>query len=328
MANKYASLFQDTQSAIFQALCELINEMHDGKTVTFGNIIDRLPYVDWSNREQMTNFLQAIFDFGTDTPERNSVARPVSDKPVPFVPSRIELLWLKGMLADDKTAFLLSPELREKLKHCLESVPMIEVSTYWEQIRETGDDTVDPHLQSTLNLLAQALQNKVCVRYRNETRQNGENVGTAAPVRLEYDVYAARWRVIFWLTDEERAIKANVSRLNDLTLTDTPCPNDLDVRFRQFLDVKERTVVLTLRPLYNAVERCFALFSTYDKEAVFLEKEDRYRLTVHYYDFDRQEMIYHVLSLGAAVAVEEPSDFREEIIRRLREAKTVYDSQA
>ena len=77
------------------------------------------------------------------------------------------------------------------------------------------------------------------------------------------------------------------------------------------------TLLLNLKN--NAAERAFFLFAPYDKEASFDEENGVYTLTVFYYDFDEQEMIGQILSLGSAARVLAPEKMRQEIIAVLRD---------
>ena len=86
-----------------------------------------------------------------------------------------------------------------------------------------------------------------------------------------------------------------------------------------FLVARRRSVTLRLAPKNNAVERAFCLFAPYDKEAAFDEESGVYTLTVFYYDFDEQEMIGQILSLGSAARVLAPEKMRQEIIAVLRD---------
>ena len=73
----------------------------------------------------------------------------------------------------------------------------------------------------------------------------------------------------------------------------------------------------------DAFDRCYSLFSAYDKEA-FAESEDVYNIKVYYQDFDRREIIARILSLGSAAIVLEPEDIRDEMVERLKQAWELY----
>lgn len=97
----------------------------------------------------------------------------------------------------------------------------------------------------------------------------------------------------------------------------------METVFQGFLNKKRRSLRLRVHERNNAVERCFLLFASYDKEAY--REEHSYVLTVRYYAFDAREVFEKVLSLGAAVEILSPMVWRERMRNVLREAAAQYE---
>ena len=155
--------------------------------------------------------------------------------------------------------------------------------------------------------------------YKYLDRAGNIHKGVAAPCRLEYDCAQHRIRLILWLQAENRAVKLNVNRLQQINLSNLTYGKEIELSFKQFLNKNKTSVTIQLLPKYNAVDRCFSIFSSYDKQAIYDEDNDSYTLIITYYHFDEEEIINYILSLGAAVVVTEPLHLRHKIIQRLQQ---------
>ena len=134
-----------------------------------------------------------------------------------------------------------------------------------------------------------------------------------------------RFFLIVWDEAEDRAVKINIHRLETLETAEEPISSDTEEKFIKFLSERkcEVTFRLTDKESTNAFDRCFSLFSAYDKEAC-AEKEDVYTIRVFFQSFDRREIISRLLSLGSVAVVLDPPDIRDEIVGRLKQAWEIY----
>ena len=156
--------------------------------------------------------------------------------------------------------------------------------------------------------------------YANRDSSGQIYEGICSPCRLEYDAAANCYYLIIWQSDEARAIKMRVARLESVQCLDAPIPAGTEASFQQFLASRRQSVTLRIERQNNAVERSFMMFASYDKEASYDEDTDTYTMQIYYYDFDRREILQQILSLGAAATVLAPADMREAIIERLKAA--------
>lgn len=103
--------------------------------------------------------------------------------------------------------------------------------------------------------------------------------------------------------------------------------------YQAFLRQHRRHVRLRLANRNNARERDFALFSGFDKHS-YVERDGRVGgsclLVLYYYDFDREDLLARLLSLGGDVTVladeknAEAARLREELLRRYQAALPYY----
>ena len=319
-----AKLFHETQSSLFRTLCRIINQMNAGKQYRCIDILDELHdsllhdiNPSQVNIEEEEKLLDSIFLF--DSPDMNAEAKPFYSASIPAIPSRLELRWLKTMLIDDSADFLLAQPLRRKLLDKLTTVDVLPISKLWEKQQLTGDKPDAEPFRTHLRTIWQALKERKKIHYINIDRQNRRHEYTQEPCRLEYSASENRYRVIFWNREETRAICVVVSHLFSVSMTNEPISSDIESLFRSFLDDHREYVTVRLQKKNNAVDRCFSLFSSYDKDA-YLEDDGTYVITIYYYSFDKEEICKKILSLGSAITVTAPASLRTEIIERLKNA--------
>lgn len=298
----YTPLFHEVHTDLFRALGNCLHRLWQGEELTRQDILDSLPQVDWSSLQEYHKMLDALFLF-----DEKGMAVPFIKSPFAPAPTNRELDWLADFLHAPEAGFLLSAGLREKLQAMLQ-----DYGEHTEKDLLIIRDQNAPPPVAELSLIWQSLLEERQLNYTNTDRLGQVHQGTCSPCRLEYDAAAHHYRLIAWLEDEDRAIKLNVERLSALSLG-SPLPQGCRAKLEKFLAVKRRSCLIRLKPRYNAAERAFKLLATYDKEAIYDEEADIYQLKLYYYEFDQQEVLEKILSLGAAAEVLEPAVLREEI---------------
>jgi hypothetical protein len=305
-------LFHDLHAELFHALVRIVNEIHAGAHLTHRDVLQRLQPLDPVDTSRQEELIDTMFSFSP-----SGEAQLFLDKPVHLPPTKAELRWLKTMLADEAAAFLLEDDLREKLLARLAKIRAYARDS-WRVLRGTGDDA--RRVEKPLREFWRALAKGSMIFCRNVDGRGVCHESKAAPCRLEYDAAENRCRAIVWLVEESRAVKMNFSRIEEVRALEEPVSHDVEEKFRAFLAARRRSFTVRLASKNNAVERAFFLFAPYDKEAVFDEESGLYTLTVFYYDFDEQEMLEQILSLGSAAVVLTPEAMRQKIIAVLRDA--------
>lgn len=236
-------------------------------------------------------------------------------------PSIAEKQWLKTLLEDKNFTFLLSQELRQKLESSLQDIsPFLPILTA-KDIRPQGDGSDKSPLCTILTIFQQSLLQGQQINLTLRTG-SGEPFN-CIPFRLEYDVASKRFS--FWITMTDatsfrRIPAAEISRITQLSSKAL----DQTAAFEKFLQKHEQEVLLKVRPKYNNVVRCFLLFASYQKESIYHEQTDEYRLKIHYYDFDESDVLQNIMSLGSAVTVLSPAPLRDKVIHRLKASWEAY----
>jgi len=303
------SLFNEINNPLFHELCHLINEIHSGHKLTRKELRQRI--IDISafhyNEAPETDREDALIDKLFHFASPSSPAEICLDAPLPPLVTQVELSWLKNMLLDESFAFLLPANVREKLLNRLQDIPPLYPPNLLEQ--KSGP----PH-SPCLSILLDALYQKKMVHCP---------LGLIAPCRLEYDLATKDYALIAWDPATREVIKSSLDDLQPLEASGHDLPANILDELSSYLQSHQKEVTLQLTPTRNTFERCFSLFSAYDKTAR-MEQNNTYLLTIRYYDLDREEIIQKIKSLGAAVTILAPEDMRQIMQDTLRQMEKLY----
>ncbi len=300
-----ATLFNNENALLFNVLCRIINEIHHGKRLSKTKIHNRLkaafPGKEFFAGEAEQEIIDVLFP---TCYEDNTSLKPFYEAPVPSIPSATERLWLKSMLMDESFAFLLPDDLRKKLLNRLADTPNFSLAGIWEKQQAKGDNPSEEPLRGRLALIWKALREKKKLHYVYFDESGTRDDNILPPCRLGYNAVTNRFFLVVWNENKKRAIKINIQRLETLELTAETIPPDTEEHFMKFLSERKDNVVFRLidKEDTDAFDRCYSLFSAYDKEA-FAEEEDIYTIKVYFQKFDRQEIISRLLFLGPVVTV-------------------------
>lgn len=256
--------------------------------------------------------------------EENKAGLEIHAK-VPIRPLLAELIWLANMIEDKRIRLFLGKETIEKLVAALreKAIHMTGYSKYFDvrHSYKAGDDVESQEFLQKFHVVYEAVQNRSTLQFSN-VASNGmkyENC-KAVPFRIEYSNLENRFRVSLFSLDHNRPMKANISRLYDVAICEE-CKECKDVDGKYMLDAiagrkAAEPLVIEVRDEKNAIERCFALFSSYERRA-YAREDGLYILEIDYYEFDKEEIITKVLTLGHAVRIINNSPIKDAIKRRL-----------
>ena len=291
------SLFDDTKNPVFVLMCRIVNEIQAGAKLTRKDILNRiflLPefvYTEAPEVEREEKIVDTLFNFNragfAEIPSEENFSLPISDT---------ELCWLRTVLADEELFFLLPDALRKKLLNCLKDFPSGKI------------------FSDKLAVIVEALRLQKKIFCDKEI---------LTPCRLEYDLFADKYALIVWRETAQRVEKIPVENLGLLALSNENISPDVEGHLKKFYAEHAAEVSLKVENTRNAVERCFALFSSFDKKSR-LQDDGSYFLTITYCTLDEEEIFEKILSLGAMATVISPKSFRERIIKRFIAIKNLY----
>lgn len=307
------SLFDDTKNPVFRLLCQIVGRIQAGAKLTRKEILAEifaLPefiYLEAPETEREEKIVDALFKFNragvAEIPSGKTFALPISDT---------ELYWLSAVLADEELFFLLPDALRQKLSARLKDFPPLYEKNFWRKLRAKPTTAAGKIFSEKLAVIVEALRLQKKISCADEI---------LTPCRLEYDLFADRFFLIVW---REQVEKIPVETLNKPLSTDENIPPDVEELVKKFYAEHVAEVSLEVKNTRNAVERCFALFSSFDKKSC-LQDDGSYFLTITYCTLDEEEIFEKILSLGAAATVLAPKTFRDRIIERFTAIKNLYE---
>ena len=314
------SLFNEIKNPLFRTMCQIVNEIHAGKNLTRKEIkkrifeISEFIYSEAPDFEREEKMIDMLFKFDKKT----GVAEICLDAPLSISFTDAEIIWLKTMLQDDAASFLFPKNLREKLLERLQKFPALYEKNFWRKLTfKPSKPRAGIIFSEKLSLLLQALIEQKIISCA------GKKI---IPYRLEYDIFSDKYSLITWSAEKSCIEKFAVADLPEIILIAEKIPPDIESTVKNFYEENAVKVSLLIKNMRNAVERCFALFGVYDKEAR-LQADGNYILTITYLKFDEAEILEKILSLGAAVTVQSPAALRKKIRSIFIELQKIYREQ-
>lgn len=315
------SLFEETKNPLFNLICQIVNEIQAGAKLTRKDIKQKIyemkqfQYLEAPDFEREEEIIDLMFKFQGP----NDYAAIPFNEPVPNLITQTELSWLKTVLMDKDTAFLIAENFRVNLLEKLEDIPPLYNPEIWQKLHfKSNESSSGLKYNQTLTLIVEVLRDR-----KTLCRQTNGQEEIIIPYRLEYDLFNDRYALLTWNENIEVAEKIFLEDLSYISSNNKPIPENIESKLQNFFLKHEAKITLLLRKTRNAVERCFELFGSYDKQAR-IQNDGTYLLTIKYYDFDEEEVIERILSLGAAVTVIDPESIRKKIINRLIEIRKLY----
>ncbi len=252
----------------------------------------------------------------------DSVYRPIINKRVPIRASHLESQWLKMMIEDPIIKLLLDEKTIQNLHDRLQNIDSIYNQDYFlgKNIDASYEDIEIEAFDTKFKTLNKAIVERKFIKYTNEAN-NGKlfKDEVAFPFRIEYSGKDNKFRLSILSLKDERPVAINISNLKYVEIIDETNEALRKKALELIISKKaEQPLSIEVENKRNSVERCFYLFSCYEKDAYFDKEKNKHVLKMYYYKFDEKEIIKDILSLGSSVVVIEPESIRCEIIGRLK----------
>ena len=267
--------------------------------------------------------------FVADTDDKN-LLRPCAPQAVPIIPTVLEMKWLKEMLHDPRIDCLISASLKEKL---LLAMPQDGNSErHWQQSNWNIPIQIDKPCfssaayQEKFKTALKAISSKHYVYYESYDIYGNKYKGEAVPYKIEYYANTNSFNFIMWNEAKQWTFKSDFATITKLQLL----PQSFDSSKTKLADAYVQNIKNEAEPIilklnaaqYNVFERCFNIFSNYDKEISRLDKTS-YQLKIYAREhFDKAEIVQNILSLGSSIVVLAPQNLRQQIIAAIQESFT------
>ena len=319
-------LFHEAESKYYEMLTYLVNAR---KTFTSQELNEwvleycegEIDYEVWDVLFSKKNGEEVLFKY-----ENNAYQTMIEGK-VPIRSTWVEKQAAKNLIDNKYVECFLREETIHKIKDKLKKVDIV-----WDETavnvkrRNLSDKTYDKReLYTVIKTVMNAIYAEKAIVYSN-TLQDGtvfRNV-SVFPVKIEYSLQNDMFRVAAYEPEEERFIRMDLSTMEDVSISDKTM-SGLAQKYNDFIQGNMKTVVLDVEPVSYIVERCFRLFSYYDRKARYNVDDNKYQVEIEYLKFDEGEIIRNILSFGESVVVTSPEDIRRLVYERIKKACEVYN---
>lgn len=213
--------------------------------------------------------------------------------------------WLKALLQDPRIR-LFSPS-----EEGLEDVePLYDPGTFvfYDQYTD-GDPYEDEEYIAHFRTILQAMKEKRKIRVHFRANRNTRHAYTCVPYRLEYSAKDDKFRLI--TSYQGYMLTINVARIRSLKLLEPYTEEE----YRP-VDYREKSLVMELTDVRNALERVMLHFSDLEKETEKLD-DRHYRITVWYKQGDETEILIRILAFGPVLKVLSPDSLVKQMRQRI-----------
>lgn len=310
------NLFNDYKNRYYRCIQNIINGIYNGEKYTKKDIRTILQGAYLEDEIVLVKELVdgRFFDYEDDT------ASLMVGCDVPIRLNNLELAYLKMFVEDECFNGVLNDELLQKLKDELEDVESLGYNKFWkrENVDKFGDDMKEESFRSKIITLEKAILENKYIKYTSKNKK-GEifKDKIAYPYKIEYSIKNNRYRLVVFC--DNRAIKINIDVIMELEiLKEKTVTAEEKAQIENFINAKKNIsdpLVLKIEDNKNTLDRCFNLFSAYDKKYYY--EGENLILNIYYHDFDKAEIIRDILSLGKSAVVLSPKSVREEVIKRI-----------
>lgn len=310
-------LFNDYKNRYYRCIQNIINQIYNGEKYDKKDIRKILHNAYLEEESILVNELvnKNFFKFEDD------IVKLRIDYNIPIRLNDLELAYLKMFVEDDEFNKVLNDEILEKLKKNLNDVQSLDYNKFWkrENIDKYGDSLKNNEIRNNILILEEAILNNKYIKYSSKNR-NGDIFENkiAYPYKIEYSIKNNKYRLIIFF--DNRAIKINIDSITNIKILE-----ERDVLEKEKIQIQDfiknrknigEPLVLKIEDNNNTLDRCFNLFSAYDKK-YYYDTDNNLILNIYYHNFDEAEIVRDILSLGKSVIVLEPKKIRNKVVERI-----------
>lgn len=253
--------------------------------------------------------------------------KAVLEEEFPVRLSLIEKQAAKTLVSDSYIQHFLTRDTVDKLKSATEGIvkEWDPADITIKNLFSNGASADGRCFENYISMIARAIRDKKAILYDNIRPGRVEIFSAKAfPVKIEFSIVNDKFRICAYEPVERRFIKMNLDTMQNLKVTEEAAGIDLHEEYKEFLKINTKRVVLDVEPVDHVIERCFRVFSYYDRKARYDKEKNRYRLEISYLKADEKEVIKNILSMGPYVIVMEPRAIQKEVYRRIAKADRLY----
>jgi len=249
---------------------------------------------------------------------------------IPVQPYGIEKQWLKHIIKNPKIKLFLEDETIAKIENLLaDTDDIISGDTMVINRLCRQLDIIDEGLRHNFRLIAKAIAEDKGIEYsyitKNKTLLKNRR---SIPFKLEYSMKEDQFYLISYSLDDNRPIKSLITGFRDIKLVELKDEQKISREdIEKSIEKKKASqpIVIKINNINNALERALFQFSCFEREVNYdTEDENIYYLSIFYYEFEKEEVLSRIFSLGRHAVIISPEEIKSEMIERLKILKDKY----
>jgi len=311
---------------------EIIDEHNNFFAISFINVLNAIAGGECMNVYELTNRIEEVSGdneryfsekFEDIKRERyilfdedyNKKLKSRIDSPISIPISATEKIYMKAVLNTDYAKLFMNNNDIERLLDELKVVPLISFDEIFVSTPKKNGNGADMQTDK-LKLLLDAISSKSEIVYSNTARNGDKYLNRKGfPVRIEYSVIMDVFYLSLWSTAENRPVKINISTMFDIAFTGniwkgkkTPSEMLESKRIKAPIDI-----VFFADDNRRTFERAIIRLSSYE----IVSAVDGSSLSVSYYEYDEDELLRDIITLGPYCKVVSPPEITDKIKERL-----------
>lgn len=318
-------LFHEAESKYYELLTYLVNSRKSFTSQELNELAleyceGEIDYEVWDVLFSKKDGEEVLFKYN------NNAYHTIIENEFPVRSTLVEKQAAKNLIQNEYVGCFIKEETISKLIDKLEDVETIWSESVVNVKRKniTNDISDRSRLYTVIKTVMIAIKQEKAIIYSNKLLDGTvfRNV-SVFPVKIEYSLQNNMLRVSAYEPVEKRFIRMDLSTMEDVSVSDKII-RGLALKYKDFLENNMKTVVLDVEPVSYIVERCFRLFSYYDRKAKYNVDDNKYQLEIKYLKFDEGEIIRNILSFGDSIVVTSPEETRSIVYERIKKACEVY----
>lgn len=318
-------LFHETENKYYELITYLINCHESFTDKDLENMLNEriIGEIDFE-------VIDTLFSKKTDGEMvfryQNKTFSAIMNEKMPVRNTAIELQAAKSLVYSKYSRDFLCKQTCEKLDKATEKIDSgwCEESICVKNQYLSGDINGSKSYEEELRIIHKAICESSAIYYDNIKQGYFEYKHKKAfPIKIEYSLLNDRYRVCVYDPLEQRFIKINLCTMSNIQ-QGKEIMEGLWKMYTEFLEKNTKKLVLDIEDITRGLERCFRIFSYYDKKAIYDKENNQYQLEINYLEFDKKEIIRDILALGSYVIVREPKTIQTEVYSRIQKTLQRY----
>lgn len=248
---------------------------------------------------------------------------PVLKNPPPTVLTKLQKMWLKSLLSDNKINLFLSEKEKELLAEKLKDVPELYKNEYFRftDIFTDGDDFGSERYRRSFSAILNAIKRRELLEIQFTSGHGKRIRAKYLPIKIEYSQKNDKLRAYCYSFRRGRVYGCgtiNIGRIEEVRGTGIIIRSELsEERFLARMKCA-RPITVRVTTERNAAERFTAEFASYEKQTERNPEDGSLLIKIFYNPQDETELLIRLLSFGPVLEILSPKEFREQAAKRVK----------